>query len=227
MTGTPAPDQLPALIDEGLRIVRERRAIIPDARIYDSLEAQLTYVHDVVHGLRPRDTALDDTLLLGRYAAHEFETSDPPFAGVLFDVQYLYDRRPPAKRSRDLKSAIAAIFLAVPLIGPGAFLLVQRETGTRASATVSDCQASGSGRYRSVHCTGSWTVGGSLLDNGHIVVGTIDGVDEGDIGKTIDVTISGDTAYSRGLALPLLLLGLGLVPVGLLILVRVRPRRSR
>ena len=98
------------------------------------------------------------------------------------------------------------------MIGSGIFLLVQRQVGPRASATVADCVTSGAGRYMSVHCTGSWVVGGSLLDGGHVVVGTIDGADTGDIGKTIDVTLRGDTAYSRGLNLPLLLIGLGLVP---------------
>lgn len=95
MTDSPRPDELPALIDEGLRVVGERLAAVPDFRLYDSIQAQLTYVRQVVHGERERDAAHDDGLLLGRYAAYEFETSDPAFADVLFKVHYLYDRWQP------------------------------------------------------------------------------------------------------------------------------------
>jgi hypothetical protein len=222
---TPRPDELPSLIDEGLRVVSERLAISPDARIYDSLKAQLTYVRQVVHNERPRDAAYDDRLLLGRYAAREFESSDPAFAEVLSKVQYLYDRRPTAEQGSVTKPpagppparpaaflVITAALAAATLIGSGVFLLVQRQTGARAVATVGECRASGGGRYRSVHCTGTWIVGGPLIGGGHVVFGTIDGVDTDAVGKTIDVTLRGDTAYSRGLALPLLLIGLGLIP---------------
>jgi hypothetical protein len=237
VTGAPRPDELPALIDEGLRVVDERLAISPDARIYDSLKAQLTYVRGVVHGERPRDAADDDRLLLGRYAAHEFETSDPAFAAVLSKVQYLYDRLPateqapvaPTSAAQPARAGvvvlIAAALIAATMIGAGVFLIVQRQTGTRALATVGDCEASGGGRYRSVHCTGTWVVGGSLIGGGHVVFGTIDGVDTDAVGKTIDVTLRGDTAYARGLALPLLLIGLGLIPgAGAVLFVRARRR---
>jgi hypothetical protein len=225
MTDAPAADELPSLIDEGLRIVDERLATDPTAQIYDSLKAQLTYVRQVVNGERPRDAADDDRLLLNRYAAHEFETSDPPFADVLSKIHDLYERWPTTEStvrqragSRSTKRppgwavAIIAFVAGAVIAGSGVFLLVQRQTGTRAIATVGDCRVTGAGRYRSVHCTGSWIVGGSLLEGGHVVVGTIDGVDEGSVGKKIDVTLRGDTAYARGLALPLLLIGLGLVP---------------
>lgn len=122
--------------------------------------------------------------------------------------------------------AIAGLVIAAAMIGAGTFLLVQRETGPRAVAKVGDCETSGAGRYRSVHCTGSWIVGGSLLDGGHVIVGTIDGVDVGDVGKTIDVTLRGDTAYSRDLVLPLLLIGLGLVPAAGVVLQMRKARRG-
>jgi hypothetical protein len=98
------------------------------------------------------------------------------------------------------------------MVGGGAFLIVQRETGPRALAKVGDCVTTGSGKYMRTHCTGTWVVGGALTEGGHVVFGTINGVDRGDVGKTIDVTLRGDTAYSRDLVLPLLLIGLGLVP---------------
>jgi hypothetical protein len=95
------------------------------------------------------------------------------------------------------------------MIAPGVWLIVQRQTGTRAMAKVEDCDVVGSGEYRNVYCTGSWTVGGSLLEGGHVVVGKIDGVDDDAVGKTIDVTVRGDTAYSRGLIVPSILIGAG------------------
>lgn len=107
---------------------------------------------------------------------------------------------------------IIAIFWAASLLAPGGFLLYQRQTGPRAQATVDDCVVSGAARWRTVNCTGSWIVGGSLFEGGHVIVGTVQGVDESSIGKTVDVTLRGDEAYSRGLALPLLLIGFGLVP---------------
>jgi hypothetical protein len=95
VTDEPRPDELPALIDEGLRLIGQRLAAVPDFQLFDSIKAQLTYVRQVVHGERPRDAGRDDALLLGRYAAYEFETSDPAFADVLFKVHYLYDRWQP------------------------------------------------------------------------------------------------------------------------------------
>ena len=120
-------------------------------------------------------------------------------------------------------AAIVAAIIAAVMIGSGIFLLVQRQTGPRAVATVDNCKTTGSGRWTSTHCTGSWIVGGSsLLDGGHVVVGTIDGADAGNVGKTIDVTLRGDTAYTRGLTLPLMLIGLGLVPaIGLMLRARM------
>ena len=121
---------------------------------------------------------------------------------------------------------IAAALIAASMVGAGVFLLVQRETGPRAVATVGACVTTGSGRYRKVYCTGTWVVGGPLVGGGHVVYGTIDGVDMDAVGKKIDVTLRGDTAYSRGLALPLLLIGLGLVPAaGTVLFVRTALRR--
>jgi len=118
---------------------------------------------------------------------------------------------------------VVVVMLALTggVLGGGIFLLVQRQTGTRTQAHVSHCDASGSGKYRKVHCTGSWMLGGSLLDGGRVQVGTVNGVDTGDVGKTVDVTVRGDTAYSRSLVLPIVLAALGLVPLaGLVVVVR-------
>jgi hypothetical protein len=104
------------------------------------------------------------------------------------------------------------VVAALACVGGGTFLIVQRETGTRARATVADCVQSGGSRNARTDCTGSWVIGGSLVGGGgHVVVGNIDGAETSDVGKTIDVTVSGGTAYTRSLALPIVLIGLGLV----------------
>jgi hypothetical protein len=127
-----------------------------------------------------------------------------------------------------VKGALVVFLLAeLVMIGAGVFLVVQRQTGTRVRATVTGCIRTGAGRTESVDCSGTWVVGGSLLGEGHIVVGDVDGATQSDVGKTIDVTLRGDTAYTRSLKLPLLLIGLGLVlpVVGLVAVVTGRRRR--
>jgi hypothetical protein len=84
------------------------------------------------------------------------------------------------------------------------FLIVERGTGTRAKATVAHCVESGGSRLHRTDCTGTWIV------RGRVVVGTIEGVDSSDVGKTIDVTVSGEHAYTRSLVRPILFIGLGL-----------------
>ena len=68
---------------------------------------------------------------------------------------------------------------------------------------------------------------GSLLDKGSIVVGTIQGAEDSDVGKTIDVTLSGDQAYSRDPKLPLLLIGFGLVALAFAVFIVVGYFRQR
>ena len=121
---------------------------------------------------------------------------------------------------------LVMLALTAGVLGGGIFLLVQRETGTRAQAHVTSCRSSGPAKVRKTHCEGSWTVGGSLLEGGRVVVGTIDGASQGDVGKTIDVTVRGDTAYSRSIVLPIVLVVLGVLPAaGLFLVVRGLFRR--
>ena len=113
--------------------------------------------------------------------------------------------------------ALRSIFLvfvltAVAVLGGGIFLIVQRQTGTRAQATVAECHVvTGGSTHATEECSGSWVVGGSLLAGGHVVVGDIQGAESRDIGKTLDVTVRGGTAYTRGLGLPIGLTVGGLV----------------
>jgi hypothetical protein len=55
-----------------------------------------------------------------------------------------------------------------------------------------------------------------------VVVGTVDGADPADVGKTIDVTVSGDHAYTTSLMVPIILIGIGLflAVVGVLVLIK-------
>jgi Tse6 toxin immunity protein Tsi6 len=81
---------LAALVDKALAMVEERA--LGGAPIYDSIRAQLTFIRDCVSAnSKPSDAELK-RLLLGVYAAREFETSDPKFADVLFEVEYLFKR---------------------------------------------------------------------------------------------------------------------------------------
>jgi hypothetical protein len=107
---------------------------------------------------------------------------------------------------------ILFVLTAIGVLAGGVFLIVQRQTGTRARATVAECHlVTGGGGHATDECTGSWIVGGSLLAGGHVVVGDIQGAERRDIGKTLDVTVRGGTAYTRGLGLPIGLTAGGLI----------------
>ncbi len=115
------------------------------------------------------------------------------------------------RESRVIGILVWAVLLAIPaaLVGGGGWLLYQRTAGTRIQATVLDCDLSGgrvggSSTYRQ-DCTASWTIDGEL------VVGVFSGGNgESDVGKTVEATVRGDTAYSRSLRLPVVLIALGL-----------------
>jgi hypothetical protein len=97
----------------------------------------------------------------------------------------------------------------------GTFLIVVQETGEPATARIIECHRSG-GRYRTDACTGMWVAGGSLLEGGRMVTGTVEGADRGDLGKQLDVRLSGERAYtkSRRVAIILLVLGAGVTALG-------------
>jgi hypothetical protein len=111
----------------------------------------------------------------------------------------------------------------------GTFLIAVQETGTPATARIVECHRSG-GRYRSDACTGMWVAGGSLLAGGRMVTGTVEGADSDDLGKTLDVRLSGDRAYTRSwrVAIILLVLGAGVTALGVrLVWMMVGARRRR
>jgi hypothetical protein len=63
-----------------------------------------------------------------------------------------------------------------------------------------------------------------------VVTGTVDGADRGDLGHTLDVRLSGGTAYTTSLRVPIILIviGLALAVFGArLVLIGVRANRGR
>jgi hypothetical protein len=114
-------------------------------------------------------------------------------------------------RGRWLGILLVSLFLLVGLgmLAGGIHQVVVKQTGPRATARITDCHRSG-GRYRSDVCTGIWIAGGSLLAGGRVVTGTVDGADSGDLGHTIDVRLSGGTAYTTSLRVPIILIAIGL-----------------
>jgi hypothetical protein len=88
-------------------------------------------------------------------------------------------------------------------------------TGPVEDVKVDECHFISTGR-REV-CTGAWVVGGSLLGNGHVVLGTIEGATNDDVGHTLKLRIHGGTAYVRSLRLPIILFVLGLFIAGTLL----------
>jgi hypothetical protein len=119
------------------------------------------------------------------------------------------------------------VLIGLALLAGGVFLLVQRESGARVRAMVLSCTSSAS-RYGGAHCIGTRVSGGSLLAGGHVVTGPIDGATRDDVGKTIEVTVSGDRAYTRSLRTPIVLLVVGLgISVFMGVVIPLSLQRSR
>jgi hypothetical protein len=160
---------------------------------------------------------------------------NPPWwreRGVPLVVERATSRRPAAPRPASgnplVTVLIWVLLMAIPaaVIGGGGFLLYQRAYGTRVEATVLECNLGRTGipsRYGGgirEDCVASWTVDGEL------VIGGYNGGSSSDVGKTVTATVRGDTAYSRSLTLPLLLVALGL-PFLALPVASFRHRRRR
>jgi hypothetical protein len=126
---------------------------------------------------------------------------------------------------------VVVALVGLGLTGGGVFLLVQRETGTRAKATVTECLPTSDGKYGGYQCTGTWVDGGKLVGGaGHVVSGTVEGAEPSDIGKPIGVTLSGSRAYTTSLTVPILLLAIGLFTAAVSVLALInggRPNSGR
>jgi hypothetical protein len=117
------------------------------------------------------------------------------------------------KRTRGTLIAGAVITALGALLMYGGFSkYADAHSGDPGKAKVTSCTRAVNSKYykKASTCTGSWTFGGSLLDGGHIAVGRIEGADQGDVGRTIDVRLHGtDHATVPGLGTPILLWVLG------------------
>lgn len=117
----------------------------------------------------------------------------------------------PRKRGTLIAAVVILAFGALLIFG-GFSKYADAHSGTPGKAKVSSCTRAINTKYykRASTCTGSWTIGGSLLDGGHLAIGRIEGADQGDVGKTIDVRLHGtDHATVPGLGTPILLWVLG------------------
>jgi hypothetical protein len=102
-----------------------------------------------------------------------------------------------------LKIMIAGLVLVgLGLIAGGVWRLHQIDTGTKVSATVSECHHISGLHGGSTVCTGSW-VTGNLLAGGHVVLGSINGVGPGDVNKKVTVRVHGGSAYVHSLKAPI------------------------
>lgn len=83
-------------ITESLPPRRPRLDLLPGTRRLRSIRAQLAFIQG--HLIDRTAIAEEDRerLILGVLAAREFETSDPDYADVLFDVSYRVNRWSPS-----------------------------------------------------------------------------------------------------------------------------------
>jgi hypothetical protein len=126
-----------------------------------------------------------------------------------------------------LKAVVAFVLVAgLALVGAGVYQLVKVETGVRTLATVDSCHLVSALHGKTPECTGTWVIGGSLLNGGHVIVGDVTGVDSHDVGKKVKVTIVNGEAFTRSPAVPIIVICLGIVLTaggGLLIRVVRKP----
>ena len=88
-------EELWDLVERGLRMTDERILQSPDLHVYRSIRAQLAFVQGHLIDRTPLAEEDRQRLILGVLAAREFETSDPAYADVLFEVSYRVNRWSP------------------------------------------------------------------------------------------------------------------------------------
>lgn len=72
-------------------IVQRRLKLAPDYFIFQSIDAQLDYMKELIDGNISDRSKLKD-INVGLYAIREFEESDPEFAKELKKVQFIADK---------------------------------------------------------------------------------------------------------------------------------------
>jgi hypothetical protein len=126
------------------------------------------------------------------------------------------------------------IFVVTALVGLGMIAggvasIIHKESGAKAKAKIASCQQVYTTHATTYDCYGTWVEGGSLVGgNGHVVYGLVDDAEPSDIGKTLNVRVSGGHAYTESLRVPIILLVLGLlIALGSPVLVVAAGRRRR
>jgi hypothetical protein len=146
--------------------------------------------------------------------------------------------RQPARSGPQSRRALLitrGVFLVIALAGLGMIAggvvsIHHKESGAEAKATIASCQQVFSAHATTYDCYGTWVEGGSLVGgNGHVIYGLVDDAEPSDIGKTLNVRVSGDHAYTPSLRVPIILLVLGgLLAIGSVVIAiaagRQRPR---
>lgn len=102
------------------------------------------------------------------------------------------------------------ILAGLAFVGGGVFELVVQETGTEATAKITDCRELAA-RTHAVACTGTWSVGAG---KGRTTSGLVDGATESDIGTNLPVRVAGGRAYTLSRRIPIILLVFGVAFVG-------------
>lgn len=120
---------------------------------------------------------------------------------------------------------VVVLLIPVAMVGGGGWMLYERAVGTRVEAKVLACEWSGNwAKYAPTmreSCVAEWVV------DGETVVGPIEGGNGGwDVGKVVDATVRGDTAYSRSLVLPIVLILLGLPFLAAIVVGRLKPPKK-
>lgn len=123
---TSTQEQLPGLVERALAIVEIRLSGSGGTGLYDSVRNQLVWIRNALAVSRPADPERIDKLLLGVYAAREFEQTDPELANLLFDIEYLAKRRWPAAQQTDAapRRDLAPLLIERMKRAPGGLVIV-------------------------------------------------------------------------------------------------------
>jgi hypothetical protein len=87
---TPDRSRLLALVDRAATLTDERLAKAPDHELFGSISRQLRAIRQDVLRDGAFDRALQQRINIGFYAAREFEQSDPEYADLLEQIEFLY-----------------------------------------------------------------------------------------------------------------------------------------
>ena len=72
-------------INKAIQLTKERVSMAPDFAIFDSVLNQLNYLKAVIEGRVDRSRL--NKIIVGHYAVHEFEETDPEYSRALKDCQ--------------------------------------------------------------------------------------------------------------------------------------------